>query len=63
MNKAVVVGIIVAVIIVIGLIAVSQINNLSSVEKNPVPAGEQPNQKPKQLSVTLNESVGITQQP
>lgn len=63
MNKAVVVGIIVAAIIVIGLIAVLQINNLSSVGKTPVLAGEQPNQKPKQLSVILNESVGITQMP
>jgi uncharacterized protein YxeA len=62
-NKALVIGIIIAVAIAIGAISVIQNNNLLGTNNPAVTVGKSLNTTTKHYTMELKESVGVSQHP
>jgi len=69
-NKGVIIGIIVAIVIVVGAVALAQDNESGTTEVTDTESGttevtdvENSQREPQSFSVDLTESVGVTEKP
>ena len=69
-NKGVIIGIIVAIVIVVGAVALAQDNESGTTEVTDIESGttevidiENNQREPQSFSVDLTESVGVTEEP
>ena len=70
MNRGIIIGIIVAIVIVVGAVALAQDNESGTTEVTDVESGttevtdvENSQREPQSFSVDLTESVGVTVEP
>ncbi len=63
MNKVVVIGVIIAAVIIVGAIVLGQDNESEVTDTTEVTDIENDQTEPKEFSVDLQESVGMTEKP